>query len=142
MKEFVLDPSTLPEIDIVDLAQSGQILRAEQTTPPGGIPAFLTRDDWRRIVHRHATPDSDENALLAAVERAIHRLLDHAATTLAARPAGLVSATLTVKTDLFDTRGETFLSFVRAKGHPVACVVIGTRPFPPVPLNDTPPQAG
>ena len=129
MKEFALDPMNLPATDIVQLAQAGLLCRAERETPAGGVPAFLTRQDWDRLATRFSSEAPKPERLLEAVERAVWRLLAHAAATLSQRPQGNVSATMSARTDLFTENGETYLSFVRDRSHPVACVIIGTRPW-------------
>lgn len=129
VSEISLDPSTLPPADIIALAQSGLLCRAERDTPDGGVPAFMTKVDWDTISVRFSVETPSPNDLIAAVERAVHHLLGHAAERLTKCPAGEVSAVLNVKTDLFAENGETFLSFVRDRTHPVACVIVGTHPW-------------
>ncbi|WP_261763174.1 hypothetical protein [Asaia bogorensis] len=129
MKEFALDPATLPEADILGLAQTGQLLRAERQTPENGIPAFISREDWDRTRARFGACGRDSGDLLTALEKAVQRLMGHAAETLATREAGVVSAILSARTDLFDDGGPTYLSFLRDATHPVACVIIGSRPW-------------
>ncbi|WP_122050256.1 hypothetical protein [Asaia bogorensis] len=129
MKEFALDPATLPEADILGHAQAGRLLRAERTTPPNGVPAFITCEDWKTMAARFGTAAEKDIDLFQALEKAVQRLLGHAAETLAKREAGVISATLSAQTDLFDEDGPTYLSFLRDSTHPVACVVIGTSPW-------------
>lgn len=129
MKEFALDPATLPEAEIIALAQKGLLLRVERDTSENGVPAFMTRDDWDAMEARYLHQKGAPGDFLPAVERAIHRLLGHAAETLASRPAGTISATLSATTDLFEDNGQTYLSFVRDTTYPVACVIIGRRPW-------------
>lgn len=129
MKEFALDPTTLPEAGIVALAQKGLLLRVERDTPENGVPAFVTRDDWGAMEARFLHQKGASGDFLPAVERAVQRLLAHAAQTLASRPAGTISATLSATTDLFEDNGQTYLSFLRDATYPVACVIIGRRPW-------------
>ncbi|WP_025841193.1 hypothetical protein [Asaia platycodi] len=129
MKEFVLNPATLPATDILELAQAGLLCRAERETPGGGIPAFVTRQDWDCLTRRFGREETAPERLIEAAERAVWRLMSHAAATLTRQTPGTVSATMSVQTDLFSDDGETFLSFVRDNTHPVACVIIGTRPW-------------
>lgn len=129
MKEFALDPATLPKAEIVALAQQGILLRAERDTSENGVPAFMKRDDWETMEARFLHQRGESSDFLPAVEHAVHRLLGHAAQTLASRPAGTISATLSATTDLFEDGGQTYLSFVRDTTYTVACVIIGRDPW-------------
>ncbi|GBR14280.1 MULTISPECIES: hypothetical protein [Asaia] len=129
MQEFALDPATLPATDILELAQAGLLCRAERETPSGGIPAFVTRQDWDCLAERFGREAAAPERLIEAVERAVWRLLSHAAATLSKQTPGSVSATMSARTDLFSDDGETYLSFVRDRTHPVACVIVGSRPW-------------
>lgn len=119
-----LDPNTLPVLDIVELANTGAIRRAEQQTPPDGIPVFVTALGWLELEDRYGI--DNPRKILRSLESAAHRLLSHAATTLATQSAGEVSATITCPSDLFTENGSVNLSFVRDREHPVVCVLIGT----------------
>ncbi|GBQ15484.1 hypothetical protein [Swaminathania salitolerans] len=125
---ITIDPELLPPIDIIRLAQEGHLLRAERTTPEGGVPAFISSADRDRLLTRHP-----EGADVASTERAVHHLLAHAAQGLTATGEGVVPARLSLKTDLFEDEGETWISFVRDASTAVACVIIGSRPV----LTDT-----
>lgn len=129
MKEFALDPATLPQAGIIDLALKGELLRVERDVPANGVPAFMTSADWAAMAARYRNQQGSEAEFLPAVERAVQRLLGHAAQTLATHPAGTVSAVLSVRTDLFQEDGETYLTFVRDSTYAVACVIIGCQPW-------------
>lgn len=129
MKEFALDPTTLPSADILGHAQAGRLLRAERQTPENGVPAFITREDWEQMAARFGVTGQSSADLLPALERAVQRLLAHAAKTLSEREPGVISAVLSARTDLFGENTQTYLSFLRDSTHPVACVVIGSSPW-------------
>ncbi|AOX19235.1 hypothetical protein [Kozakia baliensis] len=127
MKTLSLDPTALPPLDIIDLANSGVIVRAERETPPDGIPAFVTAQGWQELLQRYADGNSDiAPRVLAALEQAIKRLLDHAATSFAQSTHNEIAPILSCPSDLFASNGTIQIAFVRDRQHPVACVLIGT----------------
>lgn len=78
-----LNSHQLPELDILSLAQSGQLLRAERETPEDGIPAFITRSGWNELVQHYAQknetfPDTAQRVLIA-LERSVILLMTEAA---------------------------------------------------------------
>lgn len=120
-----LDPAILPALDILGMAQSGAILRAERNTPPDGIPAFVTRTGWDELIATHATEHNAPNALLLpALEKAVSRLLAHTAEE--ASRNGEMTPVITLQSDLFPSDPDLVLAFVRDSTHPVACALIGT----------------
>ncbi|EHH69080.1 hypothetical protein [Gluconobacter morbifer] len=120
-----LEPASLPSVDIVGLAQSGQILRAERDTPPDGVPVFITREGWNDLLATHATDSaSSPAAVLPALEKAVTRIMAHAAE--AAGKEGMTTPVISMKSDLFSSDGTLILAFVRDSTHPVACALIGT----------------
>ncbi|MBS1102747.1 hypothetical protein JK202_06900 [Gluconobacter sp. Dm-62] len=120
-----LDPELLPALDILRMAQSGTLLRAERHTPPDGIPAFVTRDGWNELVETHAgNHDAPHMVLLPALEKAVLRIMSHAAEQ--ASSSGEMTPVITLPSDLFPSDPDLVLSFVRDSTHPVACALIGT----------------
>lgn len=120
-----LDPAILPALDILGMAQSGALLRAERETPPNGIPAFVTRAGWDELTATHADHhDAPHTVLLPALEKAVARILSHAAE--AASRNGEMTPVLTMPSDLFPSDPDLVLAFVRDNTHPVACALIGT----------------
>lgn len=120
-----LDPMILPALDILGMAQSGTLLRAERETPPDGIPAFVTRAGWDELVATHAGDHTaPHTVLLPAMEKAVARLLSHAAE--AASRDGVMTPVVTIQSDLFPSDPDLVLAFVRDTTHPVACALIGT----------------
>ncbi|GBR70060.1 hypothetical protein [Gluconobacter kanchanaburiensis] len=120
-----LDPMMLPALDILGMAQSGAVLRAERETPSDGIPAFVTRSGWDELVATHASDHTaPHTVLLPAMEKAVTRLLSHAAE--AASRDGVMAPTITIQSDLFLSDPDLVLAFVRDITHPVACALIGT----------------
>lgn len=127
MPDIHIDPDVLPSFDIVMLANSGALLRAEAETPPNGVPAFVTAAGWRMIEarYRHASPEE----LLTNLGRATHRLLAHAAEAYAETDhSDEISApgSFSCPSDLFENNGTLHLAFIRDTTHPVICAVIGT----------------
>ncbi|OOL18363.1 hypothetical protein AL01_06090 [Bombella intestini] len=130
---ITLDPTRLPKLDILSLAQNGLILRAERTTPEAGIPSFLTRAGWNELIahHRHSTTEGGEteeqtaSRLLPALERISARLLSEAAREAEAQGQQDASV-FTLETDLFPSSAQTRLVLVADRTHPVACALIGT----------------
>ncbi len=130
---IALDPARLPKLDILSLARTGLILRAERETPDTGIPSFLTRSGWVELVthHRRSTTDGIEteeqtaNRLLPALERICARLLSEAARGAKAQDRQDASV-FTVETDLFPSSTQTRIVLVADRTHPVACALIGT----------------
>ncbi|QDH17300.1 hypothetical protein [Swingsia samuiensis] len=121
-----LDPSLFPAIDIITLAQTGLILRAERQTPPDGIPVFVTKEGWTELVSSHAPEHpSPHEIIIPALEKAITRLLSHAAET--AEKTKEMAPVLYLESDLFPSNAELLIAFVRDKEHPVTCALIGTR---------------
>ncbi|WP_418609053.1 hypothetical protein [Gluconobacter cerinus] len=121
----VLDPSSLPAVNILGLAQSGAILRAERETPPDGVPAFITREGWDELVAAHASEhDTPHTIVLPALEKTVTRLLAHAAQ--AASEEGGTAPVVSLESDLFPSDRTLILAFVRDETHPVACTLIGT----------------
>ncbi|MBS1087636.1 hypothetical protein [Gluconobacter wancherniae] len=120
-----LDPNTLPIINVVGLAQSGTILRAERKTPSDGVPAFVTRDGWEELVSLYAK-DSEKphEIVLPALERAAGRILAHAAEAAVSDRRN--SPVFNLESDLFASDPTLVLAFVRDTEHPVACALIGT----------------
>ncbi|GBQ93074.1 hypothetical protein [Asaia krungthepensis] len=139
-KEFRLDPTTLPAAPMLELAQSGFLVRAERETPENGVPAFMLSEDWKTLEHRFASNNAEHaktgSGLLSAVENATRRLMGHAAEALANSAPGEIGSTLSLRTDLFAENAETFLSFLRDQTYEVACLVIGPRPWASVALPD------
>lgn len=120
-----LDPAILPALDILGMAQSGALLRAERDTPPDGIPAFVTRSGWDELIATHAANhDAPHTVLLPALEKAVARLLSHAAE--GASRNGEMTPVITLQSDLFPSDPDLVLAFVRDSTHPVACALIGT----------------
>ncbi len=120
-----LDPTLLPALDILGMAQSGALLRAERETPPDGIPAFVTRAGWDELAATHASDHSAPHiVLLPALEKAVSRILAHAAQNAA--HTGEMTSVTTLQTDLFPSDPDLVLAFVRDSTHPVACALIGT----------------
>ncbi|MFT8808553.1 hypothetical protein [Gluconobacter sp.] len=120
-----LDPAILPALDIVGMAQSGALLRAERETPPDGIPVFVTRTGWEELTATHAADHATPHTvLLPALEKAAARILSHAAET--ASRSGEMTPVLTLQSDLFPSDPDLVLAFVRDSTHPVACALIGT----------------
>lgn len=122
-----LDPTILPALDILGMAQSGALLRAERETPPDGIPAFVTRAGWDELIATHAAHhDTPHTVLLPALEKAVSRLMSHAAEE--ASRNGEMTPVLTLQSDLFPSDPDLVLAFVRDSTHPVACALVGTAP--------------
>lgn len=120
-----LDPTLLPALDIVGLAQSGQILRAEKETPPDGVPFFVTHEGWDELVLTHAAQHKTPHAfVLATLEKVVAKLQAHAAE--GARERGAHRPIITIPSDLFPSDPMVVLAFVRDASHPVACALIGT----------------
>lgn len=134
---ITLDPTSLPKLDILSLAQNGLIMRAERETPETGIPSFLTRAGWNELITHHRRPaDGSESGpaeteeqtasrLLPALERISTRLLSEAAREAETQKKQDASV-FTVETDLFPSSPETRIVLVADKTHPVACALIGT----------------
>lgn len=121
----MLDPSTLPSVNILGLAQSGAILRAERETPPDGIPAFITKEGWDELIAAHADNHvAPHTIVLPALEKAVARVLAHAAE--AAQTEGKTAPVISLESDLFPSDRTLILAFVRDETHPVACALIGT----------------
>lgn len=121
----MLDPSTLPSVNILGLAQSGAILRAERETPPDGIPAFVTKAGWDELITAHADNHAAPHLIvLPALEKAVTRILAHAAE--AAQSEGKTAPVISLESDLFPSDPTLILAFVRDETHPVACALIGT----------------
>ncbi len=122
-----LDPALLPALDILGMAQSGTLLRAERETPSDGIPAFVTRAGWHELAATHAANhDAPHTVLLPALEKAVSRILAHAAHN--ASHTGEITPVTTLQSDLFPSDPDLVLAFVRDSTHPVACALIGTAP--------------
>lgn len=133
---ITLDPTRLPKLDILSLAQNGLILRAERDTPEAGIPSFLTRAGWNELIAHHRRPATNEagpaeseeqtaSRLLPALERISARLLSEAAREAEAQSQQGASV-FTLETDLFPSSTQTRIVLVADKTHPVACALIGT----------------
>lgn len=134
-----LAPDSLPRLNIVGLAQSGQILRAERETPPDGVPVFVTKEGWNDLL-RHYGDGKDpaelaRTKLLPALERISTQLLAEAAqaskekTSSGATPESEKAGTpsvFTLESDLFPGDRETRLVLVRDETHPVVCALLGT----------------
>jgi len=121
----MLDPSTLPSVNILGLAQSGAILRTERETPPDGIPAFVTKAGWDELIAAHADNHAAPHLIvLPALEKAVNRILAHAAE--AAQSEGKTAPVISLESDLFPSDPTLILAFVRDETHPVACALIGT----------------
>lgn len=130
-----LDPSRLPQLDILALARSGLIVRAERETPETGIPSFLTRAGWNELIAHHRRPsegstehepeEQTASRLLPALERISTRLLGEAAREAETRQQQDTSL-FTIETDLFPSSPETRIILVADRTHPVACALIGT----------------
>ncbi|GBR52515.1 hypothetical protein AA106555_0944 [Neokomagataea thailandica NBRC 106555] len=122
---FKLDPAKLPALDIVGLATSGLIVRAERETPADGIPAFITRPGWEELLTSHAADVENGSALvLPPLEKAVQRLLAHAAQS--ASEEQNFAPLVTLESDLFASAPSLLVMFVRDQSHPVACVLVGT----------------
>ncbi|MFT9096720.1 MAG: hypothetical protein ABF459_16480 [Gluconobacter cerinus] len=122
-----LAPARLPALDILGMAQSGTLLRAERETPSDGIPAFVTRAGWDELAATHAANhDAPHTVLLPALEKAVSRILAHAAQN--ASNTGEMTPVTTLQSDLFPSDPDLVLAFVRDSTHPVACALIGTAP--------------
>ncbi|WP_415571466.1 hypothetical protein [Gluconobacter sp.] len=120
-----LDPALLPALDILGMAQSGALLRAERETPSDGIPAFVTRAGWDELAATHAANhNAPHSVLLPALEKAVARILTHAAQN--ASQMGEMTPVTTLQSDLFPSDPDLVLAFVRDSTHPVACALIGT----------------
>ena len=117
----MLDPSTLPPVNILGLAQSGTILRAERETLPDGIPAFITKAGWDELTAAHNTSAA---LVLSSLEKAVARLLAHAAED--AQTNGRTAPVISLESDLFPSDPTLILTFVRDETHPVACALLGT----------------
>lgn len=126
---ITLDPTTLPALDIIALAQSGQILRAERETAENGIPCFITKQDWNHLKHEMNYKLTDE-ALLTALEKISARFLQEAARSCSLLKAAPQETDLPnsfeIESDLFTDHRKIFLILVRDMTHPVACALIGT----------------
>ncbi|KXV32572.1 hypothetical protein FXF46_08845 [Gluconobacter thailandicus] len=121
----MLDPSTLPSVNILGLAQGGAILRAERETPPDGIPAFITKEGWDELIAAHAANHvAPHTVVLPALEKAVARILAHAAK--AAQAEGKTAPVISLESDLFPSDPTLILAFVKDETHPVACALIGT----------------
>lgn len=121
----MLDPSTLPSVNILGLAQSGAILRAERETAPDGIPAFITKEGWNELIAAHADDHTaPHTVVLPALEKAVARILSHAAES--AQGEGKTAPVISLESDLFQSDSTLILAFVRDETHPVACALIGT----------------
>lgn len=122
-----LDPLALPMLDIVNLANRGTIIRAELETPENGVPAFITAAGWHALQALHGTDTHDRQlSLLRALERAVHRLLSHAADTMARSKQKTFDPVMTCTSDLFEPEGMLQMAFVRDRTHPVACMLVDT----------------
>ncbi|MDF7674289.1 hypothetical protein PT277_02665 [Acetobacteraceae bacterium ESL0709] len=128
---IALDPTVLPALDIISLAQSGKILRAERTTEQDGIPCFILRKDWDRLKSRDGKGNTlSDETLLRALEKISARFLQEAAK--ACKLLGNEShqnalpSTFEIESDLFPHRKKVFLLLVRDATHPVVCALIGT----------------
>ncbi|MCX5616332.1 hypothetical protein NQF87_05005 [Bombella sp. TMW 2.2559] len=129
-----LDPSRLPQLDILALARSGLIVRAERETPEIGIPSFLTRAGWNELIANHRRPsegstehepeEQTASRLLPALERICTRLLGEAAREAETQQQD--ASIFTIETDLFPSSPETRIILVADRTHPVACALIGT----------------
>ncbi|AFV99944.1 hypothetical protein BAR24_07080 [Gluconobacter oxydans] len=121
----MLDPSTLPSVNILGLAQGGAILRAERETPPDGIPAFIAKEGWDELIAAHAANHvAPHTVVLPALEKAVARILAHAAK--AAQAEGKNAPVISLESDLFPSDPTLILAFVKDETHPVACALIGT----------------
>ncbi|MXV43994.1 hypothetical protein GS501_02860 [Saccharibacter sp. 17.LH.SD] len=125
-QSITLNPKIFPKLDIVSLAQTGKILRAERTTTKNGIPAFITREGWNELILHHARDGEPlsltTQKILPALEQSVARLLGEAAQASTERPASLY----TLETDLFPSNTQTRLALVCDQTHHVACALIGT----------------
>lgn len=127
---ITLNPEHLPKLDIVALAQSGHIVRAERDTAEGGVPVFLTKEGWDELVLQHRKQSNEPieqtaSHLLPALEKISARILAeaaHAAETQKQEHAAL----FTLETDLFPSSPQTRLVLVADKTHPVVCALLGT----------------
>lgn len=125
-----LDPYQLPELDILTLAQSGRLVRAERETPEDGVPALVTRSGWNELVQHyiqeHEAPSDTAQRVLIALERSASLLMTEAAKAVQEQNDDTPPSLYTLETDLFPSNRQTRLVFVRDKSHPVACALIGT----------------
>lgn len=130
---ITLDPAALPEIDIISLAQTGQIVRAERRTEENGIPCFISRKDWDLLKEEYNSSSSHENeTLLAALEKTTSLFLQEAAKTYSSlkkqHAKTTLPSTFQIESDLFHDRKTVFLFLVKDMTHPVCCAVISTSP--------------
>lgn len=130
MMSIGLDHTYLPELDILHLAQTHTILRAERTTPHDGIPTFITQTGWNELVeHHHQSNETLKDTslrVLSALERISAHLMTEAAQKTKARDIKKESFLYTLESDLFPSSSQTRLVFVKDKTHSVACALIGT----------------
>lgn len=131
----------LPEIDILRLAQTGMILRAELETETDGVPAFITRIGWNELLAHHLlqehlsqkenSPNSAQNSLefqqklLKILSRITAKLMQEAARYYQEHPNNSPH-NFTIETDLFPSSKEASLIFIRAKDTNIACALLGT----------------
>lgn len=125
-----LDPAQLPELNILTLAQSGAIVRAERETPEDGIPAFITRSGWNELISHHAqeqeTVADTATRVLTALEKSIGLLMTQAAKAAQEHEQSTPPSLYSLETDLFPSSPQTRLVFVKDTSHHVACALIGT----------------
>ena len=125
MNTVTLDPARLPALDIITLAQSGILMRAERETSPDGVPVFLTQEGWMDLHERRPSLGLPE--LQLAVEKATRHLMTHAAETVATQKPDAAPGLFICPSDFFEENGNVHIVFVRDIAHPVVCAVIGTR---------------
>lgn len=127
-----INPQYLPEINILEMAQTGMILRAELEIPPNGVPVFITRLGWNELLAHYLLQNPTEtrsdahHKLLLILSRITAKLLKDAAQYCKNTPPPLPSSFI-IETDLFPSSKETSLIFVRAKDHHAACALLGTQ---------------